>query len=149
MLITQLKNPKEMPCGLDVGHDICKTQQNIFILAMDMEFDDEDFAEKYMNSEFCSREMDALYSFFHMTDPKYTMGVILEEIHPKKNNLHYDFNAIEWIGWIYKYLQLRFEIPSKEIYKTLPLKTMLGYYTGMHTQDAEYFVDVIRENLRR
>lgn len=141
----RLKDKNDMPCGLDVGHEICKTQQNIFLLAMDKNFDDEDFARKYMNSEFCSREMDALYSFFHMTNTAYIMSVLLDEIHPEKNNLHYDYNAIEWIGWMYKYLQLRLEIPSKEIYAVLPLKTMLGYYPGMHTQDEEYFVNIIKE----
>lgn len=149
MSLTQLKSPKDMSCGLDVGYDICKMQQKLFMLAMEMDFDDDDFIQKYMNSDFCSREMDALYSFFHMTDPKYTMAVILDEIHPQKSDMHYDFNAIEWIGWMYKYLQLRFEIPSKQIYKILPLNKMLGYYPGMHTQDAEYFVDRIRENLMR
>lgn len=141
----QLKSPKEMTCGLDVGYDICKTQQNVFSLAMDMNFDDEDFAKNYMNSEFCQREMDAIYSFFHMTDPNYFMAELLDEIHPKKDNMHYDHNAIEWIGWMYKYLQLRFEIPSKEIYAVLPLQKMLNYYPGMHTQDPEYFIDVVKE----
>ena len=68
------------------------------------------------------------------------------EIKPKKNNLHYDPDAIEWIGWMYKYLQLRFEISSREIYTRLPLKIMLGYYPGMHTQAEEFFVDVLNTN---
>ena len=102
-----------------------------------------------MNSEFCEREMDALYSFFHMSDTAYTMNVLLDEIHPKKNTRHYNPDTIEWIGWMYKYLQLRFEISSKEIYAILPFKTMLGYYAGMHTQDPEYFVEHIQTKFER
>ncbi len=145
----QLKDKNNMPCGLDVGYDICKSNQRLFALAIDKDFDDEEFAEKYMNSEFCEREMDALYSFFHMSDTAYTMSVLLDEIHPKKNTRHYNPDTIEWIGWMYKYLQLRFETPSKEIYAILPFKTMLGYYAGMHTQDPEYFVEHIQTKFER
>ena len=142
----ELKEPEDMPCGLDVGYDICETQSEIFQLAMDMNLDDDDFIKEYMNSDFCKREMDALYSWFHLADPKDSMDYILREIKPKKNNLHYDPDAIEWIGWMYKYLQLRFEISSREIYTRLPLKIMLGYYPGMHTQAEEFFVDVLNTN---
>ena len=116
---------------------------------MEMEFDDEDFINQYMNSEFCNQKMDALYSFFQTAEPEYCMDYILDEISPKKNTKHYDQSAIEWIGWTYRYLRLELDMPSKDIYAILPFKKMLMYYPGMHTQDEDFFVDVIREKLKR
>lgn len=145
----QLKQPKEMPCGLDVGYEICLTQSRLFMYAVETDFDDDDFVKKYMNSDFCHRHMDALYSHFQLMNPEFIMSYLLDEITLKKNIEHYNVDAIEWIGWMYKYLQLRFEMPSKEIYAMLPLKIMLGYYGGMRTQDAEYFVDIVKEKFER
>lgn len=130
-------------------YDMCDTQELIFKLAMEMDLDDEDFIDKYMTSKFCNQNMDALYSFFQTAEPEYCMDYILDEIHPKKSTRHYDPSAIEWIGWMYRYLHLELNIPSREIYAMLPLKTMIMYYPGMHTQDEDYFVDVIREKLGR
>ena len=138
-----------MECGLEVGYDICETQEKIFSLAMDMGFDDENFISKYMNSQFCNREMDALYSWFQMADPEDSMDYILKEIEPQKNYRHHDEYAIQWTGWMYRYLHLRLKVSSREIYAILPLKDMLVYYIGMHTQDDEYFVDVIKEKFER
>ena len=131
-----------------VKWDICDTQQEIFMLAFDMGFDNEDFISKYMNSDFCKRHMDTSYSFYQTADPGYCMEYILDEIHPKKNDKHYAPSAIEWIGWTYRYLQIELNMTSKEIYTMLPLKTMLAYYPGMHTQDEDFFVDVIRDKLK-
>jgi hypothetical protein len=142
----KLKTPEKMRCSLNVGYQICDTQSEIFELAGDIGFDDDDFIKKYMTSDFCHREMDAMHSWFHLADAQDAMDYILKEITPKKNSLHYDPDAIKWIGWMYKYLQLRFEIPSKELYQRLPLKDMLNYYEGMHTQDEEFFVNVLNEN---
>lgn len=130
-------------------YDICDTQELIFKLAIDMGFDDEDFASKYMVSKFCNKEMDALYSFFQMAEPEYCMDYILEEIHPQKNDKHYATSVIEWIGWMYRYLHIELNIPSKEIYAMLPMEKMLAYYPGMHTQDEDFFVDVVKDKLGR
>ena len=69
---------------------------------------------------------------------------LLDEINPAKNNMHYDPEAISWIGWMYRYAQLRLEIPSRDICKMLPLSDMLVYYKMTRTEDAEYFIEQIQ-----
>lgn len=145
--MTTVKSPEEIACGLDVGYEICNTQSRLFLYAIQKDYDDNDFIKKYMESKFCNQKMDALYSRFQLMNAAYIMSYLFDEITPKKSNLHYDEDAIEWIGWMYRYIQLRLEVPSKEIYKTLPLNDMLCYYKGMRTEDAEYFIEHIQAKL--
>lgn len=145
----QLKDKNDMPCGLDVGYEICKVQSKLFLYAIRHDYDDDDFIKRYMQSQFCNREMDALYSYYQLMNAAYIMSYLLDEIDPEKSEKHYDEDAIEWIGWMYRYAQLRLEVPSKEIYKTLPLNDMLVYYRGMRTEDAEYFIERIQTKFEK
>lgn len=124
---------------------ICENQGDLFNLAQKMGFDDDDFIKEYMNSVFCQREMDAPYSVFQMGEPEDVMDYTLKEITPRKNLQHYNTNAIQWIGYMYRYMHIRTGIDSSVLYEKLPLKDMLAYYIGMHTQDDEYFLDILKE----
>jgi hypothetical protein len=137
--------PKSFEVWSGVDTFICETQGLIFTLAIDMGFDDDDFVEKYMNSRFCNVEMDALYSYFQMAEPEDSMDYVLKEVQPTKNSKHYDGDAMYWVGYMYRYIHLRLGISSDTIYRSLPLKDMLIFYVGMHTQDEEFFLDVIQE----
>lgn len=140
----QLKDKNNMPCGLDVGYEICNTQSRLFLYAIRHNYDNNDFIKKYMESQFCNSKMDGLYSRFQLMNAAYIMSYLLDEITPEKSKKHYDEDAIEWIGWMYRYAQLRLKIPSKNIYKTLSLNNMLCYYKRMRTEDAEYFIERIQ-----
>ena len=144
----QLKDKNNMSCGLDIGYEICNAQSQLFLYAIRKDYDEEDFIKKYMTSDFCNHKMDASYNRFQLMNPAYIMSYLLDEITPEKNDRHYDENTIEWIGWMYRYTQLRLEIPSKQIYETLPLNDMLCYYKGMRTEDAEYFISHIAKKFR-
>lgn len=133
----------------EVQYYICETQGLLFKLAQTMDFDDDDFIQKFMHSDLCKRALDQLYSPWQMADPEDMMDETLRFITPKKNTQHYDSNAVNWIGYMYRYLHLRLAIPSAVIYDILPLQDMLVSYVGMHTQDDEYFVDVIKDKLER
>lgn len=145
----KLRSPEEMQCGLDVGYQICMAQSKLFVYAIEQDYDDDDFIQQYMNSEFCNKKMDASYSWFQLMNAAYNMSYLLDEIDPIKSNMHYDLDTIAWVGWMYRYIQLRLEIPSREIYKTLPLSDMLLYYKGMRTEDAEYFIEHIQKKFER
>lgn len=123
----------------------CENQEKLFELSQNMGFDDDDFIQKYMESDFCKRELDQLYSYFQMAEPEDIMDYALKEIKPKRNIRHYNRNAIKWTGYMYRYLHLRLAVNSAVIYRTLPLKDMLVYYVGMHTQSDEYFIDIIKD----
>lgn len=144
-----LPNPTPFEKFNNVQYYICEIQGRLFKLAQTMDFDDDDFIQKFMHSDFCKRALDQLYSPYQMADPEDVMDETLRFITPKKNAQHYDSNTIDWIGYMYRYLHLRLAIPSAVIYDTLPLKDMLVSYVGMHTQDDEYFVDVIKDKFKR
>lgn len=143
---TMPKKPAEIS---ESDYFICENQGDLFQLAESMEFDEDDFIRQYMNSRFCNKEMDTPYSYFQMADPEDAMDYILKEIKPEHNNRHYDRNKIYWIGYMYRYLHIRFGINSSVIYQILPLKDMLVYYIGMHTQDDEYFIDIIKDKFKQ
>ena len=67
----KLKQPEEMECGLDIGYQICMTQSKLFAYAIEQNYDDDDFIKKYMNSDFCNKEMDALWSRFQLMNAAY------------------------------------------------------------------------------
>ena len=131
---------------LNIDLSSCENIADLFQFAQNQNFDDNDFIEKYMNSRFANNEMDAVYSYFHTAWYEYVMDEILDEIRPKKNHMHYDTDAIEWIGYMYRYIHIRLGTPSSIIYKTLPLSHMLTIYEGMHTMSEEYFIDDIKED---
>lgn len=145
----KLKNPEDMPCGLSIGQRICQTQAQIFRSAAEKGFDEKDFSKKYMHSQFCLREMDALWSYFHLANPEAGLYEFLDEKRPKQHKKDGDIYAMEWIGWMYRYMQLRFEIPSNKIYRQLPYDTMVHYYVAMHNEDEEYIIDSIIEDFPR
>lgn len=124
---------------------ICNNQAELFVLAAKKGFDDDDFISKYMNSELC-HEIDGLYSPHQLAAPSYNMACLLDEIQPEKTELHYHINAIWWIGYIYRYIQFRFDLFSSEIYKAIPVEKMIKWYEGMHTQGDEYFMSVLHED---
>ena len=128
---------------------ICENQELLFANAQKLNFDDNEFVEKYMNSRLCNKEMDTPYSYFHYSEPEDIMDYLLKEIQVKTNTKHYDANAMRWVGYMYRYIYLKTKIPSSVIYAKLPLKDMLVYYVGMHTQDNDYFLDVIKDKLRK
>lgn len=131
---------------LDINIFSCENVGDIFLLAQKMGFDDDDFAEKYMNSEFVRTEIDAEYSHCHSAWCNYVMDELLDEITPKKNDKHYSPDAFEWAGYMYRYVHMRLGTPSSLIYKTLPLEKMLILYEGMHTVTEEYFIDDIKDS---
>lgn len=145
----KLRSPEEMQCGLDVGYEICTSQSRLFVYAIEQDYDDDDFVAKYMTSDFCNREMDAVWSWFQLMNPGYNMAYLLDEVSLIKSDKHYDLEVFEWVGWMYRYAQLRLEIPSREIYKKMPLSDMLLYYKCLRTEDAEYFIEQIQARFER
>lgn len=98
---------------------------DIFVEAYDTNYDMCDFANKFMNSEFCEKYMDALYSHWQYQNAKVSMEVIEFEITPKKSkNTYVSREACYFIGYIYKQIYLNIAQPSKEIIRLLPFEEM-------------------------
>ena len=51
-----------------------------------------------------------------------------------------------WIGFVYRALYIRTEIPSKELVEKVPLSAMYRYYPGLHTVEENMQIDIICED---
>ena len=111
-----------------------------------MDFDDEDFAEKYMASRFCNIAMDAECSYYQTIWTEECMHRLLQDIEPEKNELHHNPDIMYWIGYMYRYLSMRYGIASRRIYQELPFAKMLTMYEGLHTQSDEYAISVFAKH---
>lgn len=126
---------------------ICETQGDIFRCANEMKLDMDVFVPAYMNSNFCERNMDAIYSTFQMADAEECLDFILPEVDvPKLDNIKYDSAVLEWIGYTYRHLFFALEKSSKEIIEKVPFSSMLVYYPGLHTVDEDMAIDIINED---
>lgn len=126
-------------------HLMCINNENLFRRAIDMGFEPEDFAKKYMDSDFCLLEIDRPYSVRQLSWDGENMDFLLEEITPNKSNKQYDVNIVGYIGYIYRYLQMRLGIPSRLLYERRPFRFMVANYPIMHTHSCEWVVDEIGE----
>ena len=126
---------------------ICETQGSIFRCANELKLDMDVFAPKYMMSNFCERNMDIAWSYFQMADAEECLDFILPEIEvPKLESPRYNSSVIEWVGYMYRYLYYGLKKTSKEIIKKVPFNSMLVYYPGLHTEDEDMAVDIIRSD---
>lgn len=126
---------------------ICETQGEIFRCASEMGLDMDFFVPKYMDSRFCERCMDTIYSPFQMADAEECLDFIQPEIKaPQLAEVRYDPNVMEWVGYTYRHLYFALEKSSREIAERVPFLSMLAYYPGLHTVDEDMAVEIINED---
>ena len=126
---------------------ICETQGDIFRCASQWKLDMDIFVPKYMDSQFCLRNMDGIYSYFQMADGEECLDYILKEIDvPTLSKEKYQPQIMEWVGFTYRQLAFVLAKKSSEILDKLPLTAMLMYYPGLHTVDEEMAIDIICED---
>ena len=126
---------------------ICETQGNIFRCANELGYDMDKFVPAYMQSRFCERSMDTVYSPFQMADPEECLDFILPEINvPKLPQPKYRADILYWIGYTYRHLYFSLNKTSKEIGNRVSFISMLAYYPGLHTVDEDMAVDIINED---
>ena len=142
----------------NVNWQICNTQGNIFreyaLLMNPKAF--REFVRFYMESDFCNREMDSNYSWFHLQPPGQSMDFIDKEIPLKtKKDWTYTTKYIYspdiawWIGFTYRHLALVTKLQSREIVKLIPMDVLEISYAGLHTIDDEQAVEILAARIGR
>lgn len=125
---------------------ICQTQGDIFHCANEMYYDMDIFVPHYMNSDFCKRQMDGIYSYFQMADAEDCLDYIFKEIKvPKLREIKYNPNPMNWIGYTYRQLSFVLGKSSAEIYGCIPFEDMIRSY-GLHVVDEDMAAEIIIEN---
>ena len=117
-----------------VEYMTASTQGHIFQFASESGYDLERFVTEYMKSDFCNREMDSDYSMFQNEVDTACMEVIMKEFKdkgitiPHDSKQHYQYCAF-YAGFIYRYLQLLSQKPSREVIDMIPFMDMvMNYY---------------------
>lgn len=94
--------------------EIAKTQTETFIYAESKGYNMDDFITKYMNSDFCNREMDSLDSYYHFKNGTVCLSCLEHETEISKEP--YDsYVDVGFVGKIYRYLVYALNIPSKDV----------------------------------
>ena len=98
----------------------CERQGQIFELAAENGHDMFIFSDLYMNSDFCNRCFDAVWSLYHLARPEETFIEMLDpeledQYIKNKNGKVFNTDAAYWIGYIYRRLCQKTGLHSKEI----------------------------------
>ena len=138
-----------------VQYDICDTQGRIFEVVAKKYSPDSFmlFAEKYMRSDFCRRQMDSSYSRFQVHDPEESLDFVIPEI--EKNTKLYDGtdrmfspDVAYWIGFTYRQISMKTCLYSSDIIQKIPLKRMIAMYSGLHTLDETMALEIIMQEFQ-
>jgi len=132
---------------------IANTQGEIYQVANDMGFDLEDFSDKYLNSDFCQKEMDCAYSVYQREFGDACMTMILAEfeeknitILPKEKEPMY---SVFWVGAMYRYLFYHLRKYSKDLSKEISFKKLSELFFELENCDTaeciEYLKDILYE----
>lgn len=129
--------------------DICSMQGEIFKFYCINNYDMKDFCEKYMNSDFCKKQFDIEYSYFHECFVEDAMYFINSEITVNQNSKYtYNPDIAWWIGFMYKKIQLKAKKSSRYIYSFFSYEFMETIYLGYHTIDDDLAADLLLEKLK-
>ena len=121
-----------------IKHERCVRQGRLFELMAMRGLDMEDFADKYMNSEFCLLCMDGDYSRYQVGAMNYILDELDDEFldQVKRCSERFDPQTSEWIGYLYRRMAIDSRLPSSVIYKAHPYREMLLCYPGYHTMSV-------------
>lgn len=146
-----------------VEYEICNTQGNLYEFIAKKGFNIELFSRLYLQSDFCRRAFDTIYSRFQLADelecldfivpelkgkfPEFDDGCITEDYDriPEPESC-FSPDAAYWIGFTYRQLYIETGTSSRELSERLPFDAMCRYYPGLHTVDEEMAVSIICED---
>lgn len=146
---------KDDGCFSDVEMIICERHGELFeYIAKKYTYQSFlSFARLFMMSDFCRRAWDAKYSRYQFHDPEENMDFFMKEIdkdslaEAKDGDEQMNASVAAWIGFAYRSLCIVSKLPSREIYKRLPVEKMIALYPGMHTLDEYMAAEIILQEI--
>jgi hypothetical protein len=134
----------------DIQNEICITQQDLYEHAALHQYNMPVFSDMYLQSDFCRRAMDTIYSRFQLADPLEILDFLLPEIGPEDKLKYQDgewFNrdVAAWIGFMYRLLYFKTGISSKELSQKVTFGGLCAAYPGLHTIDEDQAADILIE----
>ena len=134
----------------EVIYRIAETQGEIYQLAYERGYDMEDFSNKYLRSDFCMLEMDALYSRFQTEFGDACMDELTaeferKEIMVKKNaNNHLPYSPT-WIGKMYRYLFYALHTYSAKLAEKISVAELAAYEAELEDCDTKESIELLTQ----
>ena len=129
----------------------CRTQAELYEYIYEQGYDIVDFSDKYLNSDFCNREMDSLYSVFQREDPVQILDFVIPQIGDLKKKKEEAFSNPyigAWeLGYIYRYLHFLIKVSSKDIAAKINTKTMIHEMNRRMDWNIEDTAEIIADEI--
>ncbi len=125
---------------------IAQTQAETFEYAQNKGYDMEEFVNGYMNSDFCNREMDSEYSYFHYKPDTVCLAYVKKELSIQPSDEGTKLADPWWVGSVYRYISILTGIHSREVVKLLPCALMDDLSASYETMEDE---DAARDIVKR
>ncbi len=100
------------------------------------------FITQYMLSDFCNKEMDSDYSYFHLKMPEVNYSYVINEICEVYDDSK-DFINAAWVGAIYRYLVFLTGIHSRDIVTMIAPKELDDMALEYETTSIEAAAEMI------
>ena len=128
---------------------LCDMQGRLFKISVDKGYESLAFIKTFMISDI-AKGLDSEFDRTQWVGEEYLLEE-LESTCPKKlvSGITLDKEAMEWIGYIYRYWHYYTGESSKQILKLAPPKTMAANYCLFHSMDPQMAVDDLKEIYRQ
>lgn len=99
------------------------------------------FVRRFMNSQLAARFDDGSVLFESAT--LRSMAAELDEQYGPSSygSVRYDAETLYWMGYLYRYWNAAFGLPSKRIYKLAPAGELAALYAPYHTLDPQQAIE--------
>ena len=125
---------------------LCELQATVFEKSIDkMESSSEIFIRRFMRSRIAKRLDDGsvLESNIQAED---ILQLVNEEYgFSNYGSVKYTRNEMYWIGYIYRYFVITYELTSMQVYKIVKPKELKGLFLPYHTMDPSQAIERILE----
>lgn len=125
---------------------LCELQAKAFENSIDkMESSSEIFIRRFMKSKIAKR-FDNTSVLESNIQAKDVLELINEEYGVSNyGTVKYTRNEIYWIGYIYRYFAITYELTSAQVYKIIKPKELRGLFLPYHTMDPSQAIERILE----
>lgn len=130
-------------------YEVCERQQEFFELIQKRKVNFYTFTPMFLRSDFCNRELDADYSWFHSVDIMEWEELLMDDCPIIPDIFQKDYIPLEaagWIGFVYRHLHYATGLSSRELAKRVPVERLIIAYQGLHTVDEDMAAEIIIED---
>lgn len=121
----------------DLIHHLCHVQGNLFAESVNYNFSSENFYWFFLkHPDVCKMDQGEYEDYYYLFKQIKTK---------KKKNIKYEAKAMQWIGYITRYIALTTEFDSNDIANAISCEELRQFYPSLHTQDPGWARDRILE----